>query len=257
MPVAAYRILFFALCLCFFLSPARAQTAGGLPVPSEEVTAQPRRPQTYGTQSQSIMTLNAWEFEPVDSGTTTGFTGNFQRYKTGGSNFPTLVAGIHLPSGALVSFVEITGCDGLTNAPIGAHFVACPDPNGACSVVGQVASTVAGAPGCGYFTSPQFAHTIDNLANTYFIYMILDAADINLSFRNVRIYYQLQVSPDPAGQTFPDVPFGHPQHRFVEALFAAGITAGCGGGNYCPDAPLTRGQMAVFLSIALGLHHPY
>jgi hypothetical protein len=32
------------------------------------------------------------------------------------------------------------------------------------------------------------------------------------------------------------------------------FTAGCGGGNYCPDAPLTRGQMAAFLSKALGLH---
>jgi hypothetical protein len=25
---------------------------------------------------------------------------------------------------------------------------------------------------------------------------------------------------------------------------------------YCPDAPLTRGQMAIFLSLALGLHSP-
>ena len=28
----------------------------------------------------------------------------------------------------------------------------------------------------------------------------------------------------------------------------------CGGGNFCPDAPLTSGQMAVFLSLGLGLH---
>jgi hypothetical protein len=34
---------------------------------------------------------------------------------------------------------------------------------------------------------------------------------------------------------------------------ASGITAGCGGGNYCPDAP-TRRQMAIFLAKALGLH---
>ena len=26
-----------------------------------------------------------------------------------------------------------------------------------------------------------------------------------------------------------------------------GITAGCGGGNFCPAAPVTRAQMAVFL----------
>jgi hypothetical protein len=69
-----------------------------------------------------------------------------------------------------------------------------------------------------------------------------------------RVFYKLQISPDPVTATFLDVPVGHPQHRFVEALFAAGITGGCGGGNYCPDAPLTRGQMAVFLSGALGLH---
>ncbi len=256
MTVAGHRIFtLFALCLCFLLSPARAQTAGGLLEKSEEATAQPQRPDTYGTQSQTIVTLNAWEFEPIDSTTTTGFTGNWQRYKTGGGDH--LYAGIHLPSGALVSFVEITGCDGLTNTAIGAHFLVCPDPNGTCTPVGQAVSTVAGAPGCGYFTSPQFAHTVDNLANTYFVDMILSAADPALSFRNVHIYYQLQVSPDPPGQTFGDVPVGHPQHRFVEALYAAGITAGCAGGNYCPDAPLTRGQMAVFLSLALGLHHPF
>jgi hypothetical protein len=50
------------------------------------------------------------------------------------------------------------------------------------------------------------------------------------------------------------VPTTHPFFQFVEALVASGITAGCGGGNYCPDAALTRGQMAVFLSKALGLH---
>ena len=26
-----------------------------------------------------------------------------------------------------------------------------------------------------------------------------------------------------------------------------GITGGCGGGNYCPETPVTRDQMAVFL----------
>jgi hypothetical protein len=48
----------------------------------------------------------------------------------------------------------------------------------------------------------------------------------------VRVYYQLQVSPAPAVATFNDVPTGHPFFRFVEALAASGITAGCGGGNY-------------------------
>ena len=34
------------------------------------------------------------------------------------------------------------------------------------------------------------------------------------------------------------------------------ITGGCGGGNFCPNANLTRRQMAVFLAKALGLHWP-
>ena len=42
----------------------------------------------------------------------------------------------------------------------------------------------------------------------------------------------------------------------VEALAASGITAGCGGGDYCPGATLTRRQMAVFLAKALGLNWP-
>jgi len=52
------------------------------------------------------------------------------------------------------------------------------------------------------------------------------------------------------------VPTGHPFFQFIEALAAAGITGGCGNGNYCPDNPVTRGQMAVFLAKALGLHWP-
>jgi hypothetical protein len=39
-------------------------------------------------------------------------------------------------------------------------------------------------------------------------------------------------------------------------LSASGITAGCQTSPplYCPNAPLTRAQMAVFLSKALGLY---
>jgi hypothetical protein len=46
---------------------------------------------------------------------------------------------------------------------------------------------------------------------------------------------------------FLDVDQLHPIHDFVEALVRAQVTAGCGGGNYCPDDPATREQMAVFL----------
>ncbi|MCG6962799.1 MAG: S-layer homology domain-containing protein [Acidobacteria bacterium] len=35
--------------------------------------------------------------------------------------------------------------------------------------------------------------------------------------------------------------------NWIEELYNEGITAGCGGGNYCPGKPVKRDQMAVFL----------
>jgi len=89
---------------------------------------------------------------------------------------------------------------------------------------------------------------------SYFVLIGLNAADITNSFNSVRLKWKRQVSPSPATATFGDVPTTHLFFQYVEALAAAGITAGCGGGNYCPDAAVTRGQMAVFLAKALGLH---
>jgi hypothetical protein len=38
---------------------------------------------------------------------------------------------------------------------------------------------------------------------------------------------------------------------WIEELFHDGVTGGCGGSDYCPDNPVTRSQMAVFLLKAL------
>ena len=46
---------------------------------------------------------------------------------------------------------------------------------------------------------------------------------------------------------FADVPCPGPFANWVERLSTENITGGCGGGNYCPAASNTRGQMAVFL----------
>ena len=76
-------------------------------------------------------------------------------------------------------------------------------------------------------------------------------------FAWVEVRWHRSVSPPPAEASFNDVPTSHPFFQFVEALKASGITGGCGDGTiYCPDSPLTRGQMAVFLAKALGLHWP-
>jgi hypothetical protein len=77
--------------------------------------------------------------------------------------------------------------------------------------------------------------------------------DIN-AFGAVRIRWKRPVSPPPPTPSFDDVPASDGAFAHIEALAASGITAGCGGGNFCPNATLTRRQMAVFLAKALGLH---
>ncbi len=47
--------------------------------------------------------------------------------------------------------------------------------------------------------------------------------------------------------TFTDVPTSYWAWQYIERLASAGVTGGCGTGIYCPDATVTRAQMAVFL----------
>ena len=55
-------------------------------------------------------------------------------------------------------------------------------------------------------------------------------------------------APPPAtGTVFADVPATAFAADWIEDLASRGVTGGCGGGNYCPGAPVTRAQMAVFL----------
>jgi len=54
------------------------------------------------------------------------------------------------------------------------------------------------------------------------------------------------VPPDPV-QIFPDVPNDAFAAAWIDELGTLQITAGCGGGLYCPDAPVSRAEMAVFL----------
>jgi hypothetical protein len=59
--------------------------------------------------------------------------------------------------------------------------------------------------------------------------------------------------PATGVQTFQDVQPGTYAHRFIEAFYARGVTAGCSVDHYCPTANVTRGQMAAFLVRAFDL----
>ena len=54
-------------------------------------------------------------------------------------------------------------------------------------------------------------------------------------------------APPACSGVFADVACPGPFTDWIEQLAAEGVTGGCGGGNYCPDASVTRAQMSVFL----------
>jgi hypothetical protein len=220
---------------------------------ADEVT----RPQTYGTGDATSFVIGAWQFAPFHS--TGAYFGdiNGELYLTGSV---LMEAHPNLPNGAVITGLEIQGCDTSATGSLVATLYSntVTPPTSSIASHGSVASGPAYSAGCDRFGGPNSLTplTVNNALRTYLIQVQTGVTDNSVRFAAVRVYYKLQVSPAPATATFADVPVGSPFHRFVEALVGAGITGGCGGGNYCPDSPITRGQMAVFLAAALGLHWP-
>jgi len=65
----------------------------------------------------------------------------------------------------------------------------------------------------------------------------------------LRSKYGSSYSPPAVGSSsgFSDVSTSYWAGAWIKQLVAEGITAGCGAGTYCPESPVTRAQMAVFL----------
>ena len=107
------------------------------------------------------------------------------------------------------------------------------------------------------FAGPLGIQVTDHVDKELLLQVEQAASPNNQYFGWVEVWWHRSVSPPPAMASFNDVPTNHPFFQFIEALRASGITGGCGDGStYCPNSPLTRGQMAVFLAKALGLHWP-
>jgi hypothetical protein len=128
------------------------------------------------------------------------------------------------------------------------------DPDTKVTATLATAST-AGTPGITTIlldpTDFTFTTLQDGTAHVYLISVGMPGG--SPTFAGCWVYYRRQVAPGPAVATFADVPTTSPYFRYVEALYAAGVISGCAGGNFCPGTAVTRGQLAVILSVALGL----
>jgi hypothetical protein len=162
-----------------------------------------------------------------------------------------------LPTGAVIVGLDLVACDEDPSGVADVQLFECETAQATCTLVTTTGTGVPEVPGCGITSGSPLNLTVQNTTRYLVLIARVSGPTAPVRFRAAQLRYRLQVSPAPSVATFPnDVPTTHPFFRFVEALAAAGITGGCGAGSYCPDQPVTRGQMAVFLATSLGLHFP-
>ena len=210
-------------------------------------------PKEFGVQDETRTVISALAFN-MQSYFDYDTLGNLARYCT---NCQSLVseyyATLDLPAGAVIDYIGVnntTSSDGVLGFALYQR-----DRHAAKNVLANFSF-----PAHGWdtdFAGP-LAILVPNHSDKELVLNVEQAASPDFQyFAWVEIWWHRTVSPPPATASFGDVPTGHPFFQFIEALRASGITAGCGVAKYCPDSPLTRGQMAVFLAKALGLHYPF
>jgi hypothetical protein len=218
----------------------------------------PPVPRTYGTSSEIILQIPAAGF--------LGFQDRGSRYEADEDDYyvynkSTVNADfvflpVNLPHGALITgfvlyyniryagygnvtatLVELRGGNGVSQPTVNATRTAISSSDAGYGVVGLPLSSPI---------------TVSN-SYQYLVKVLLGTAT---GFKAVDIRYHLQLGPAPAKATFADVRPDNLYFRAVEALAGSGITSGCGNGNFCPNKNVTRGELAKFLAVALGLNWP-
>jgi hypothetical protein len=227
--------------------------------------------QSYGPVDQ-VLTVGAAEFRPDSEGLDyIGADGYLTvDIPAGFVEHPTVFdfrAPLRLPEGALVEKVCLWAMDSNPDDEVDVVLVAVKlVPGGESPRETQIGPFVVSDTDLAYrrycqgFSETLRGHrdidgdgTLDAVA--YFLKAKLRSSGIgSLGVGAVQVTWRRQTSEAPAAPSFGDVPPTDGAFASIEALAASGITAGCAGGNFCPDAKLTRRQMAAFLARALGLH---
>ncbi|MGE5276297.1 MAG: right-handed parallel beta-helix repeat-containing protein [Acidobacteriota bacterium] len=162
-----------------------------------------------------------------------------------------------LPAAARGPFITATATDPAGNTSEFSACVLVPGPT-----VSAIAPT-SGPPGGGTAASVAGSNFQDGAAllvggSPAAGTLVQNASQITASTPSLApgaLYDVVVVNPSTLSGTLPkgwladfsDVPASYLFHGAVEKIFRAGITSGCGGGAYCPEDPVNRASMAVFL----------
>jgi hypothetical protein len=168
----------------------------------------------------------------------------------------SFASSLPLPTGAVVDQILFEVYDIHPDSDVVVYVKTCPNL-APCET--SAWAWTEGQNGWQFLNAQLAGLTIDNANASYVLRVAwpLHMGDdpSTLEFRRALVYYHMTVPPPPAIASFNDVPTGHPFFQFIEAMKASSVTGGCNADPplFCPDAALTRGQMAVFLAKALGL----
>ncbi|MCG6963136.1 MAG: S-layer homology domain-containing protein [Acidobacteria bacterium] len=160
-------------------------------------------------------------------------------------------APVHLPAGAHLEYVRLIYHDDVSGSvpSMGLYYQDFYTDN---TIIGLTPSSYTGGD---RYVDFSVDYTIPVKNRSHHVNAIIDRSGSTYhSIYGITFWMHLQISPAPATATFVDVPVGAFGFRQIEALYASGITGGCDATHFCPNASLTRAQMAVFLAKALGLH---
>jgi hypothetical protein len=212
-----------------------------------------RSPDEFGIQDYTVTVIPAASFTSDDAYVTD--YGSLSRYFPPDDSHHLYYAGLsQIPSGAVIDYVGLECHSGFAGELTVTPFYI-DRYSGSTSGIVAVQNTPHDFD-TDYNIDPIGFQLVQNVHNAIAI-VVDQIPNSQPLFGWVEIWWRRVVSPAPASPTFGDVPASDAGYQYIEALAASGITGGCGNGNYCPDAPLTRRQMAVFLAKALGLHWPY
>ena len=205
-------------------------------------------PKAYGTKDYTVTVVPAIAFLPEAEGQGYATSGSLGRF--GPTNvIENFFAPLDIPPGAVIDFI---GLNSQTDTPAGLGVAVIRRSSGGITItVGALDSSVH-PWGTDYNAAPIGFHVSAPTSATL-IHVQQGALPTNQFLGHVEVWWRREVS-FPIGPTFTDVTPDHPYYKFIEAVAASGITVGCGGGNFCPARNITRGEMAVFLGKALGLH---
>lgn len=244
------------LCVATAFVCAQLGRAQGLsPLHPRATTTAP--PASYGTTDYTVTTLAGLGFAPGSNGLIYNVSGSQARAVNAiGGHF---YSALDLPAGAIIDFIGFNNLNDGTPNVMAIHLWS-RDATGSATPVYSLDNTphVSWATDINPVPLGIIWTGSQGLGVTLILDMEIAPSSNTQYFASVEVWWKRSVSPAPGAASFNDVPTDHPFFQYIEALKASGITGGCNASPplYCPDNAVTRGQMAVFLAKALGLHWP-